>query len=121
MDTTTMLLWGAAGIAAIVFSVWITFLPADIAYEKGHSWFLWLILAFVCWPAAMVGALVISPSGSNSKVRRRGFMPHFKRRFDCPSCGESIPVVAKSCRFCDAAISDADRSSQNRLPPKSAR
>ena len=109
MDHVTMFLWVAAGFVVVVFTVWITFLPANIASDKGHSWFLWLILAFVCWPAAMVGALVISPTGNAGKFRRRGMMPRFKRRFDCPACGESIPETAKVCRFCAAPINDTDR------------
>lgn len=31
------------------------------------------------------------------------------KRFPCPKCGESIPVAANVCRFCQAIITDNDR------------
>jgi hypothetical protein len=42
-------------------------------------------------------------------------------RFNCPECGESIPVVAKVCRFCNAVITDKDRANAQVAPPRAPR
>src|SRR5579862_6634371 len=31
-------------------------------------------------------------------------------RFNCPECGESIPIAARSCRFCQAILSAKDKT-----------
>jgi hypothetical protein len=36
-------------------------------------------------------------------------------RMPCPECGESIPVLAKHCRFCQAIISEKDRPESNHV------
>jgi hypothetical protein len=87
----------------VVFSIWITILPANIASGKGHSWFLWFVLTLVCWPIAMVGALCIAPNANANRYRGR-FLPRTAPRFKCPYCSESIPVGAQHCRFCNAPI-----------------
>jgi hypothetical protein len=115
------------------FAIWIVsavlvFVDADKWEKKGAKIGAlgWAILAFLL-PIAGVPLYLFSarprardevakaererilsrPKGTPDPAKTPALAPD--ARFACPVCGESIPVVAKMCRFCNAVITDKDR------------
>jgi hypothetical protein len=106
---------GIAYLGAVIIGLILFILPAYIADKKGRNVFLFIVLSVVFWPLALLLAIVSEDySKKEGFQRRRIFKKPEKARFDCPACGESIPVTANLCRFCKCAISDEVRPKMGR-------
>lgn len=65
---------------------------------------------------AFIFTAVVFPSAFGKKKQEKKRPEDQSDRFNCPECGESIPVAAKSCRFCQTIISDKDRRATKAAP-----
>jgi len=94
----------------LIFVAAVYFLPWIIAYYRRHSNLLalfllnlflgWTILGWIAalvWAAMKVPKLELGVPLTNLPTQEAERMP-------CPSCGESISVAAKKCRFCSGEV-----------------
>lgn len=86
----------------IFFSLWFLFalFPAWIAERKGHTFWKYFIVGLLLPIISLVIAFLAPPIHASRET---------VSRFPCPECGESIPTAAKSCRFCNAIITQKDK------------
>jgi hypothetical protein len=83
-----------------------------VAQNKGYEFAPWFVFGALFFLPAIIIILLRSPAPAkvipsiNRRVARleaSTVQSHAveSNRFNCPQCGESIPVVAKICRFCN--------------------
>lgn len=71
-------------------------IPAMIASNKGHSFFLWYLYGVALFIVALPHALLLKPD--KGELGRRALFGSTDR--PCPHCTEVIPRVATVCRYC---------------------
>jgi hypothetical protein len=82
---------------AMLFSLLLGFIPAFIARSKGYSFVLFWVLSLFWFFPALIVSLVI-PHRADPGY---GGMFGGVARGPCRRCGESVPLAANVCRFCD--------------------
>lgn len=87
----------------------ISLLVAHVAQRKGHEYWLWFFLGFLFHFVALLVVACLADKQQREPRVSRIREGQQEQRFPCPECGEMIQIVAKSCRFCQAIISDKDR------------
>jgi len=103
----------------IISTIWV-YCDASKLQAKGASISpgSWALLTFLLWfagfPLYCLSAQPRAHLELAEKTRRgRSLAPPAPRaseeRFNCPVCGEAIPVAAKMCRFCNAVITANDK------------
>jgi hypothetical protein len=105
-------------VASFVSSVSFALGAGFLAEKNGREFWVWFLVSlFCCSWFGLIILLLLGPVGSGrrylSKPKPPGLKPPQQQqppappadaRFPCPQCGESIPVAAKVCRFCQAEI-----------------
>lgn len=64
----------------------LAYIPASIAFFKGHSYGKWFLYAFFFLPISFVHSIMLTDGSKEYK--------------ECPFCSERIKRKAKVCRYC---------------------
>lgn len=84
----------------------LAIIPAIAADSRGRSGGLWFIGGLLFSPLIALIVVLVLPNEREPSpvqlVRAQDPEPPFESdRGSCPRCGESIPLVAAVCRFCN--------------------
>ena len=102
--------------ALLVLLTWLVMatICGVIANSKGYSFGAWFFFGFLLWPAALL--IIIA-----RRSIQNDYLQMYDRRMPCPRCGESIPIHARVCRFCDHNLAAAKPvKSETREEPTAA-
>ena len=112
--------WLGVICAALAVYIILCGLTSSVANAKGYGSLTFFFYSLFCTPLiALIYVTLLPPKNTSGAQTRIAFNtsqpatssqpPIADRRFPCPECGESIPVEAKFCRFCNAVISIKDK------------
>lgn len=86
--------------------------PPDPLAAAHNQQTLIVLLSAALALALIAAAFFAIRSAKSSRLARQSQSDLFNAdRFNCPECGESIPLAARSCRFCHAILSEKDKPS----------
>lgn len=92
---------GPIGLTAACLLLWIVAFPFYILWVRPH----YLALDFDKRRKGRIKDRLRAEKHKDSNA---------EQRFNCPECGESIPVAAKLCRFCHALLTIKDRPAKKK-------
>jgi peptidoglycan/LPS O-acetylase OafA/YrhL len=85
-----------------------------LASDKGHSPFLWCILALVLTPVVAILLLIAMPAKPRQTRPSEAVWQPVKK---CPYCAETIWIEAKVCRFCGRDLVPKANMPDSSVPP----
>lgn len=72
----------------LIVAMFVGFIPAFIAGEKGHDIIRWWLYGWFLFPIALIHSICLKKTSTAEGMKK------------CPHCAEIIKAEAKVCRYC---------------------